>query len=72
MNLTKEGYRLLKTVCKIVCLKHEYHIRVLQLGWWIAYRAQPIAILHYIVGGDKDVLEQRTLQTRGFTSWKPL
>jgi len=46
MNLIEEGYRFLKTICKIVCQKHEYHIRALRLGWWIAHRAQPIANLH--------------------------
>lgn len=72
MNLTEEGYRLLKTICKTGCQKHEYHIRALRLGWWIAYIAQLIANLYYIVAGDRDALEQLMLQMQGFTSWKAL
>lgn len=46
MNLTEERYRLWKTICKVVCQKHEDLIRAFRLGWWITCIAQGISKLY--------------------------
>lgn len=45
MNLTEEGYRILKIIYKTSCQKHDYHIRALRLDWWICHIAQSNAHL---------------------------